>query len=70
MLSAKRLGYTHLRPDQQKASVSFLMSNDVFVNLPTRSGKSLWYAMLPIASDKRLDLTDGSFVVVVSPLIA
>ena len=28
VLSAKRLGYTHLKPEQQKASVSFLMGND------------------------------------------
>ena len=50
-------------------SVSFLMGNDVFVNLPKGSGKSLCYAVLPIASDIMTGL-DWSFVVVVSPLIA
>ena len=52
VLSAKRLGYAHLRPDQKKAYyVSFLMSNNVFVNPPTGSGKSLCFTVLPIASD-------------------
>ena len=49
VLSTKRLGYAHLRPEQQKAYVSFLMGNDVFVNLPMESRKSLCYAVLPIA---------------------
>ena len=63
LLSAKRLGYDSLRPGQEDASVSFLLGNDVFVNLPTGSGESLCYAVLPVASDI-IRGREGSFVIV------
>ena len=43
---------------------------DVFVTLPTGSGKSLCYCILPVVFDALLDKTCKSIVLVVSPLIA
>ena len=45
------------------------MGNDVFVSLPTGSGKSVCYGILPIVFDL-LREKPGSVVVVVSPLIS
>ena len=41
------LGYPQLRPKQYEAVKLFLEGNDVFVVLPTGSGKSLCYDILP-----------------------
>jgi superfamily II DNA helicase RecQ len=46
-----------------------LSGRDVFAALPTGYGKSLCYGCLPLARDKLLG-TQGSIVLVVSPLIA
>jgi superfamily II DNA helicase RecQ len=46
-----------------------LSGRDVFAALPTGYGKSLCYGCLPLARDKLLG-TQGSVVLVVSPLIA
>ena len=43
--------------------------NDVFVILPTGSGKSVCFSVLPFAFDD-LFQCDGSIVIVLSPLIA
>ena len=43
--------------------------NDVFIALPTGSGKSLCYAVLPYAFDP-IYQREGSMVLVVSPLVA
>ena len=40
-----------LREHQLDAAKKFLQGNDVFVSLPTGSGKSLIYAVLPFAFD-------------------
>ena len=63
------LGYAELRPQQRAAVEHFLDGKDVFVCLPTGSGKSLCYCLLPKAFDV-LRRYSQSVVVVVSPLIA
>ena len=80
-----KLDYTELRTNQEKVVKEFLNGNDVFVNLPTGSGKSLCYCLLPLAFDflrrkKREEeenpdpdtctASPKSIVLVVSPLIA
>ena len=44
-----------LRQQQQIMVEHFLRGNDVFVSLPTGSGKSLCYCLLPKAFDLRRD---------------
>ena len=69
MQASQQLGYATIRPDQITAIKSFMEGLDVFISLPTGSGKSLCFFVLPYAFDylyKRV----GSIVVVVSPLIA
>ena len=50
----------------------FLRGNDVFVSLPTGSGKSLCYCLLPLVFDllRQTSEAQSSIDVVVSPLIA
>ena len=45
------LGYGELRESQLLAATHFLRGKDVFVSLPTRSGKSLCFYLLPKAFD-------------------
>ena len=49
--AARALGYDSLKPEQEKVISSFLEGKDMFVNLPTGFGKSLCYAILPLAFD-------------------
>ena len=67
------LGFLELR-EQQKITVRhFLQGNDVFVCLPTGSGKSLCYCLLPKVFDTLRSCVSAatkSIVVVISPLIA
>ena len=67
--AARRLGYHDLREQQLHAAKKFLQGNDVFVSLPTGSGKSLIYAVLPFAFD-HLRGSEGTIVAVVSPLLS
>ena len=71
--AAGTTGYSSLRPRQAKVVEEFLSGRDVFVSLPTCSGKSLCFCLLPKAFDalrgtKSVDRQ--SIVVIVSPLIA
>ena len=70
--ATKELGYQELRPMQELAVKHFLRGRDVFVALPTGSGKSLCYCLLPKAFDflRRASESAKSIVVIVSPLIA
>ena len=66
MTASKQLGYSELRPNQR----SFLKGRDAFVCLPTGSGKSLCYCLLPYAFDTLRHGERNSMVLVVSPLIS
>ena len=66
--AGERLGY-YLREEQTRVVVSFVRGHDVFVSLPTGSGKSLCYSCLPYTSDY-LRHSTSSLILVVSPLIA
>lgn len=70
--AAQEMGYSKLRGNQEKVVKTFLQHRDVFVSLPTGSGKSLCYCILPFVFDKirRTKTEFQSIVVVVSPLIA
>lgn len=69
--AAASLGYTCLKEEQKKALKAFVDGNDVFVSLPTGYGKSLCYALLPSAFDKKRRLAEKtSIAMIVSPLIA
>ena len=70
--ATSELGYSALRPNQELVVRHFLRGSDVFVSLPTGSGKSLCYCLLPRAFDflwQRTALRE-SIVIVVSPLIS
>ena len=45
--AVSRLGFSELRPKQLLGVRSFVEGHDVFVSLPTGSGKSLYYWVLP-----------------------
>ena len=66
----QKLGYASFRSmHQRKAIESFVQGNDVFVCLPTGSGKSLCYCILPAVFD-HLHGVRSSIAVVISPLVA
>ena len=64
-LLSKHFGHTRFRSPEQEGAIRQLMARrgDVYVSMPTGSGKSLVY-QLPAAAAK------GCVAVVVSPLIA
>ena len=67
----RRLGYSHLRREQEEAVTAFVGGNDVFVALPTGSGKSLCFAILPWLFNELHPQREGnSILIVVSPLLA
>ncbi len=68
--ATKEMGYPDLRPKQEEVVRHFMRGRDVFVSLPTGSGKSLCYSVLPRVFDQVRKIQTGSVAVVVSPLIA
>ena len=66
--AVNKLGYK-ATSHQEKAIRELVLGKDVFVSLPTGSGKSLCYAALPYVFDT-LRARDDSIVVVVCPLQA
>lgn len=68
-VSLKALDFRTLRHGQEKAVREFVRGNDVFVSLPTGSGKSLCYWILPLIYNYLRKKAD-SMVIVVSPLVA
>ena len=52
---ASALGYAALRPKRSAVVEEFLRGRDVFVSLPTGSGKSLCFAILPKVFDELLN---------------
>lgn len=68
-LEAKKLGFVDVTEDQRYVIKQFFNGSDLFVSLPTGSGKSLCYWLLPGLCDT-LRGRSGSTVVVVSPVVA
>ena len=69
-LAARDLGYEVVSSEQRSVVQAFLDGHDVFFCLPTGSGKSLCYWILPRVFDMLRGLDSYSIVVVVSPLKA
>ena len=67
---ASPMGYTELRPKQEEVILDFVHGTDVFVSLPTGSGKSLCYSLLPGAFDEVRRLPNVLVAIKVSPLVA
>ena len=67
--SLQSLGYAELRPKQEEALRNFVDGNDVFITLPTGSGKSLCFWILPLLYN-HLRERDDSIALVVQPLTA
>ena len=73
--SIQSLGYDSPTESQKSVIDMFVCGNDVFVSLPTGSGKSLCYASLPGVFDRLRQVIKASdrhhsIAVVVSPLSA
>ena len=68
---ALKLGYPSLRDKQKEGILRFLEGRDVFIYLPTGSGKSLCFHSLPLAFDLMRSNTEPSCIaVIISPLNA
>ena len=65
--SLEVLGFKELKPKQKEVLEKFVGGKDIFVSLPTGSGKSLCYWILPLVYN-HLQETSNSIVLVVSPL--
>ena len=56
---ASQIGYLELQPKREEVILDSVHMSDVFVSLPTRSGKSLCYNLLPAVFDKADVLPTG-----------
>lgn len=69
--SVKELGHELPTQDQEEVVLKFVSGRDVFVSLPTGSGKSVCFACVSMVFDKLRGLNQSSSItVVVSPLHA
>ena len=70
LVAFQALGYDCPTPDQKEVITSFVKGHDLFVVLPTGSGKSLCFVSLPLVFEQLLKPTDQvvSLIVVVTPL--
>ena len=69
--AVEKLGYSSVRVKQKEAILQFASGKDVFVSLPTGSGKSLCFYTLPLLFDILRGHSDPKCIVVVlSPLLA
>ena len=64
--ASRVLGFTELQDFQRKAAVAVLDGKDVFVAMPTGSGKSLAFQVLPFVKSEELE--EECFVLVISPI--
>ena len=64
-----KLGYAGLIPEQEKAVRSFVSGRDVFLSLPTGSGKSICFAVLLWIFNELHQRKGDSIVIVISPLL-
>ena len=69
------VGYEKLKDDQRDAIAAFLQGKDVFVSLPTDSGKSLCFVLIPsivdlLKSALSLPSNHCSMMVIISPLVS
>ena len=76
-LAVQALGYEEATCEQRESIKNFVLGRDVFVSIPTGTGKSLCYAALPLVFDNirahsliKETVTEQSIVVCVSPLSA
>lgn len=67
--AGRQLGIAMLTGDQERAACEFASGRDVFVCLPTGSGKSICYALLPLLFDL-VRGRPGSMCLIVSPIVA
>ena len=69
--AVQSLGYRYPTKEQLEVAEKFVSGRDVFVSLPTGSGKSVCYACLPLVFDMLRDQrVHPSIVVVIAPLSA
>jgi superfamily II DNA helicase RecQ len=73
--ASNSLGYFDVKKKQREVIVAFVEGKDVFVALPTGSGKSLCYAIMPVLFDILRTVDVGpiphpSILLVISPLIS
>ncbi len=72
----QRLGFDRPSEDQEKAVTEFLYGQDVFVGLPTGSGKSMCFICLPLVYEHlryvnpSASSKNSCIVLVLSPLVA
>ena len=68
--AALEMGYTSFCQKQKDVIIGFLHGRHVFMSLPTGSGKSLCYAILPKVFNILWGKSCKSIAIVVSPLIS